>query len=194
MVATHMAARNPEEESLLRAARAGDPDAFERLVAPYQRKAYAFALRHAGDPDLAQDICQEGLIKAYLALPGFDGRSAFSTWLFRIVYTTAIDHARKRRARVPEEPFPDAGEPPEAGTEAVARFFEGLRLKERDDWLLAGMARLPPDLRSLVVLRDLQGFSYTEIADITGAPVGTVKWRLNRARSLLRGYLTEPGP
>jgi RNA polymerase sigma-70 factor, ECF subfamily len=189
-----MAARSPEEEALLRAARAGDPDAFERLVEPYQRKAYAFALRHAGDPDLAQDVCQEALIKAYLALPGFDGRAAFSTWLFRIIYNAFIDHARRRRARAPEEPFPEAGEPPEAGEEAVIRFFERLRQEQRDAWLQTGLTRLPPELRSLVLLRDLQGFSYAEIADITGAPVGTVKWRLNRARRLLRGYLSEKGP
>jgi RNA polymerase sigma-70 factor (ECF subfamily) len=189
-----MAARDPDEKTLLRAARAGDRDAFERLIEPYQGKAYAFALRQAGDPDLAQDVCQDALIKAYLALPGFDGRSAFSTWLFRIIYTTVIDHARARRARPQEWPFPEGAEPRESSTAAVDRFFERLRRQERDAWLLAGVDRLPPDFRSLVVLRDLQGFSYREIADITGMPVGTVKWRLNRARGLLRRYLEEEGP
>jgi len=189
-----MAAPIPDEEALLRAARGGDRDAFERLIAPYQRKAYAFALRQAGDPDLAQDICQDALVKACLALPGFDGRAAFSTWLFRIVYTTFIDHVRKRRARPPEEAFPDMGEPPAADAAAVDRFFEKLRRDDREAWLLNGVARLPPDLRSLVVLRDFQGFSYREIADITGTAPATVKWRLNRARALLRGFLLREGP
>jgi RNA polymerase sigma-70 factor (ECF subfamily) len=189
-----MAGPTRDEETLLQAARDGDAAAFEQLIEPYQGKAYGFALRQTGDPHLAQDLCQEALIKAYVALPGFDGRAAFSTWLFRILYTTFIDHTRKRRARVPEEPFPEVGEPPAADAAALDRFHERLRRSERQEWLLAGIARLPGDSRSLVVLRDLQGFSYREIADITGMPVGTVKWRLNRARGLLRGFLSEEGP
>lgn len=180
-----------DEAELARAARAGDRAAFERLISMYQGKAWGYALRQTGDPDLAEDICQEAMLKAFLAIGSYDDRWAFSTWLFKVIHNTFIDHLRRRGARVAEVAMPEEGEPPEAADDAVRRFHERMRAMDRDDWLLKGVARLPPDLRTLVILRDLQGFSYEEIAGITGLAMGTLKSRLNRARRELRGYLLE---
>jgi RNA polymerase sigma-70 factor (ECF subfamily) len=179
-----------DEAALIRAARGGDREAFERLIAAYHPRAYGYALRQTGDPHTAEDICQEALLKAFLFLASYDDRWAFSTWLFRIVHNTFLDHLRRHRARVREAPLADGPEPPEATAEAMRAFSERLRADDREEWLLAGLARLPEELRALVVLRDLEGFSYEEIAGITGTALGTVKSRLNRARQLLRGHLS----
>jgi RNA polymerase sigma-70 factor (ECF subfamily) len=180
-----------EEARLIRAARGGDRAAFERLAAAYLKKAYGHALRLTGDPHTAEDICQDALLKAFLALDTYDGRWAFSTWLFKIVHNTFVDHLRRRGARISEAPFPEGAEPPEATDAARKRFTEQMQAGDRRQWLLAGIERLPSELRALVVLRDLEGFSYEEIAGITGMPLGTVKSRLNRARQTLRALLSE---
>jgi RNA polymerase sigma-70 factor (ECF subfamily) len=182
------------EAALIGAAGRGDREAFERLVEPYHGKTYAYALRLTADPDLAEDICQDALLKAFRAIGRFRGDAAFSTWLFRIVHTTFLDHTRRRKARIPLEPLPEDGRVPEADAGAVARFFEEMERADREAWLLSAIARLPPELGPLVVLRDLQDFSYEEIAGITDQPVGTVKSRVNRARQMLRVLLTESGP
>lgn len=181
------------ERELAQAASRGDPLAFEELLSPYMQRAYAYALRYTGDPTLAEDVCQEAFIKAFRAIDGFAGKSAFSTWLFRIIYTTFLDHVKKpsmERLETPE----DGSEPPAAAAEAMDRFFDELRAQEREEWLLAGVFQLPPDLRQVVVLRDLQGFSYREIAEITGELEGTVKSRLSRARERLRQILSTGAP
>ncbi|MDH5527026.1 MAG: sigma-70 family RNA polymerase sigma factor [Nitrospirota bacterium] len=177
------------EQHLAQAAAQGDPVAFEELLSPYMKRAYAYAMRHTGDPTVAEDVCQEAFIKAYRAIGSFAGKSAFSTWLFRIIYTTFLDHVKK--PSMPQLEMPEDGsEPPAAAAEAMERFFNDLRSQEREEWLLAGIFKLPPDLRDLVVLRDLQGFSYREIAAITGEVEGTIKSRLSRARERLRALLT----
>jgi len=177
------------ERELTCAAAAGDPLAFEELLSPYMQRAYAYALRYTGDPTLAEDVCQEAFLKAFRGIGGFAGNSAFSTWLFRIIYTTFVDHTRRPKLVSMEHPE-GADEPLETQAMALDRFLGELRQQERDEWLLAGVFQLPPDLRTVVVLRDLQGLSYEEIAAITGELEGTVKSRLSRARERLRRILT----
>ncbi|MFQ5509595.1 MAG: RNA polymerase sigma factor [Leptospirillia bacterium] len=173
--------------ALAERASGGDAEAFESLIAPYLKRAYGYAMRLCGDPHLSEDLCQDAFIKAFRKVDSFAGNSAFSTWLFRILHTTFLDHVKRRR--VAEAPLGDDGEPPEAAVDAVARFQEQTRKTEREEWLAEGIARLPPEFATMVVLRDIQGFSYREIADITGEPVGTVKSRLARGRERLRQIL-----
>lgn len=177
------------EQELVQAAQKGDVTAFEDLIEPYQKKAYAFALRQTGDPDVAEDVCQDALIKAFTNIGSFAGKSAFSTWLFRIIHTTFLDHIKRERIRT-TTPLLESGEAPEGNQTTLARFREQLRRQEREEWLLAGIIKLPEEFRAVIILRDLQGFSYKEIAEITGGAEGTVKSRISRAREQLRQILT----
>jgi RNA polymerase sigma-70 factor (ECF subfamily) len=184
------------QQADLDAARAGDPDAFERLVGPCQRPLYAYALRLTSDPHLAEDLCQEALLKGYRSIAGFTGNSALATWLYRILHNTWLDHVRKGgRETSFEEPEDGAMEEPAVlSREALVRFQEqtrGADLKETLDRALAGLS---PAMREVVVLRDVQGHAYDEIAEITGTPVGTIKSRLARAREQLRRLLTGQVP
>ena len=181
---------------MLTRARAGDVEAFERLVAAYERKVYNLAYRLTGNHDDASDVAQEALLKVYTSLPDFRGDSSFSTWLYRIVSNACLDELRRRkrqRATSLDETFlaedggdlarqwADTGEGPE---EALAR-------KELQAFVQVAIDALEDEHRMVIVLRDLQGYSYQEIADFLGLSLGTVKSRLNRARTALQKKLSE---
>jgi len=180
------------ERALLDAARGGDPDAYGALIGPCQRPLYAYALRLTGDPHLAEDLCQDALLKGFRAIGGFSGNAALATWLYRILHNTWLDHVRRAgRETGYEEAGEDAAEePPVLTREAVARFEERTREEGVRERLADALAELPPAMREVVVLRDVQGHSYEEIAEITANPVGTIKSRLARAREQLRRLLT----
>jgi len=179
-----------EEERLIGAAQAGDLKAFNQLVLSYQGLAYNVAYRLLNDADNAADATQDSFLKAYRALPGFRGGS-FKSWLLRIVTNTCYDYLRSRRRRadtslesLTEEHHQShwleyPGESPEQTT---------LR-HERHAAIQAGIQRLQNEQRLTLVLADIEGFSYQEIAEITGVGMGTVKSRLSRARSHLRDIL-----
>jgi RNA polymerase sigma-70 factor, ECF subfamily len=181
------------EAALVEAARGGDAEAYGRLVGVCQRPLFAYALRLTADPHLAEDLCQEALLKGYRAIGGFSGGSALSTWLYRILHNTWLDHVRRagRTASLGESEEDDGEDPPVLAREAVARFQDetrGAALRER---LERALGEISPVFREVVVLRDVQGHAYEEIAEITGTPVGTVKSRLARAREQLRALLSE---
>lgn len=175
-------------------ARAGDQEAFRRLIEPHATLAYHLALRHCGDPDLALEGRQEGWLKAWRSLDGFrgDGRS-FRAWLLRIVVNASRDRARAEsiRSHQPLEigrgderrprPLPDPSASPEARAETAD---VGARLA----WALD---QLSPEHREIVLL-DHQGYDYAEIASILEIARGTVKSRLSRARAHMRTLLAEP--
>lgn len=183
-----------DDRGLIAAARCGDTAAFEKLVGAYTKKVYNYALRLTNDADRADDLCQEAFIKAFLAIRSFDEQSAFSTWIYRIVHNAFIDSIRKaapgsgRHDETLDDRAADIGEL------SAQRFHDRLRQRENADWLTQGLARLPEPFRSVVILRDIQGFSYEEIAAITDASVGTVKSRLSRAREQLRHILSSIDP
>jgi len=182
-----------DEEALIAAAQQGDTTAFNRLVLQYQDMAYTVAYRIMSDPDAAADATQEAFISAHRGLPRFRGGS-FKAWLMRIVTNACYDELRRRKRRPQsslealyiDEPISSSSSnsPLEGPEEYVQR-------RELSQLLQAGIALLPDDQRVILVLSDVQGFSYQEIADVVGAPRGTVKSRLHRARVRLRDYLQE---
>jgi RNA polymerase sigma-70 factor (ECF subfamily) len=184
------------EVELLELARGGDPDAFAALIAPLQRRAYTLALRMLGEREEAADVTQDALVRAYTRIADFRGEASFATWLHRIVHNTALD-ALRWRARHPIEaldPMPSGGGEPvrevasaTAGPEDIAVRADERRAIER------ALAALTPEFRAVVVLRDVQGLDYEEVAAVTGVSLGTVKSRLHRARARLRQLLAADG-
>ncbi len=184
-----------EQASLVRAAVAGDAEAFETLIEPLQRPLYGYALRLCGNVHLAEDLSQDTFIKAYRSLSSFSGQSRLSTWLHRILRNTWIDHIKssKRQAldlrEADQDPDMMLEEPSHMTAEAVVRFSEMSRQAEMQDRLSEALQHLPPKLREVLVLRDIEGCSYDEMADLIDVAVGTIKSRLARARDRLRSQL-----
>ena len=180
-----------DDESLVRAAQRGDLDAYNRLVRAHERQAYAVALRLLRRPEQAEDATQDAFIQAYRALDTFRGGS-FRAWLMRIVTNRCYDMLRSaqppcrrlaRRSDCSRRSRTGAA-PPRPMTRSGAR--------RRRNWGGCSKRRLPrspDDQRVTVLLCDVQGYAYEEVAQITGVALGTVKSRLSRARAALRDGL-----
>jgi RNA polymerase sigma-70 factor (ECF subfamily) len=175
---------------LLERARSGDLDAFNDLVLCYQDLLYALVVRLVPDRDQAGDAVQEAFFSAYRNLRSFRGGSVRS-WLSRIAINAAMDTQRLRKRR-PAEPYPEleddtwqppAGEADDPVTTALTT--------ERHRALNAALARITDDQRTAIVLFDIQGYDYAEIADMTGVSLGTVKSRIHRGRLALRDLLAD---
>ena len=183
-----------DETVFIAEAKKGDKTAFEKLVFKYQQKVYNYALRMTGDPTLSEDICQESLIKAYCSITSFRGDSSFSTWLYRIVYNTCHDYWRKEGVTSGMKVYSSEDNIDEIKSDlsdtALRLFYDRLRQEEIQDWIAKLITQLSPEFRAILILRDIQGFSYQEIAEIVDASIGTVKSRLNRARNQLRAILS----
>ncbi|HET9210149.1 MAG TPA: sigma-70 family RNA polymerase sigma factor [Thermoanaerobaculia bacterium] len=175
-----------EEGRLLAALAAGDRQAAERLVERTYRGVYALLRRLCGDPDLAADLTQDTYRKAWDALPGFDGRSQFSTWLFRIAYTTFLNHLRRPRRLVPLEEKHEAAvpDPAPAADEVVDRGVEGDRLRR-------AVLALPDDLRYTVTAVFWGELPVKEIARQEGITAVAIRKRLKKAFRLLALALEE---
>jgi RNA polymerase sigma-70 factor (ECF subfamily) len=179
-----------DENELVAASQGGSVAAFNQLVIAYQEAVYSVAYRVLGDREAAADATQEAFLSAYQGIKGFRGGS-FRAWLFRIVTNACYDllRTRKRRPAVSlEELASNPSEMWSAPGEAESPDDYVLR-RELNREIQAGLGRLPPEQRLAVVLCDVQGFSYEEIALVTRASVGTVKSRLSRGRERLRDYL-----
>ena len=175
---------------LLERARGGDLDAFNDLVVVYQDMLFALVVRMVPDRDQASDAVQEAFFNAYRNLDGFRGGSVKS-WLSRIAINAAMDTQRFRKRR-PAEPYPEledeAWQPPaDASADPVTTSL----MAERHRALNAALARITDDQRTAIVLYDVEGYDYAEIASITGVSVGTVKSRIHRGRLALRGLLLD---
>jgi RNA polymerase sigma-70 factor (ECF subfamily) len=172
----------------------GDKHAYELLVSKYQRRITRLLSRIIRDPSDIEDVAQEAFIKAYRALPSFRGESAFYTWLYRIAINTAKNHFAAQGRRAPTRAV--AGD-----LEDAENLDEGLALRDvatPDALLLSkqvgeavnrAIERLPEDLRTAIVLRELEGMSYDEIAAAMNCPVGTVRSRIFRAREAVAAEL-----
>ena len=182
--------------SIIREVLDGDANAFEDIVREYERNVYNIALRMSGDREDALDISQESFLKAFHSLRSFRGDSKFSVWLYRIVSNTCLDflRERKRRTEVPLVRGDDEGEAEQ--TEIPDESLAPEALLERKltrEALRRGLESLPEDQRKILLLREIEGFSYEEIADILSLESGTVKSRIFRARKKLCDFLIEDG-
>jgi RNA polymerase sigma-70 factor, ECF subfamily len=174
------------DQQLVERVQRGDKHAFDLLVAKYQRKLGRLISRFVRDSAEAEDVTQDAFIKAYRALPGFRGESAFYTWLYRIGINTAKNHLLATKRRAPTNTPFDADEA-EAFEEAsllreVSTPENELMSKQVVDVVQSSLQQLPEDLRSALTLREIEGLSYEEIASVMNCPVGTVRSRIFRAR------------
>ena len=181
--------------SLVRRVQRGDKGAFDALVLKYQHKLVKLVMRYVRNPAEAEDIAQEAFIKAYRALPQFRGDSAFYTWLYRIAINTA-KNAVVSRERSPVEYDLDRNNNDESydmqGRMKDSETPEGLVLTDEiRSTVNAAIDALPEDLRTAIVLRELEGLSYEEIAAAMDCPVGTVRSRIFRAREAIDRRLRE---
>ena len=181
--------------SLVRRVQRGDKGAFDALVLKYQHKLVKLVMRYVRNPAEAEDIAQEAFIKAYRALPQFRGDSAFYTWLYRIAINTA-KNAVVSRDRSPVEYDLDRSNTDESydmqGRMKDSETPEGLVLTDEiRSTVNAAIDALPEDLRTAIVLRELEDLSYEEIAAAMACPVGTVRSRIFRAREAIDRRLRE---
>jgi RNA polymerase sigma-70 factor (ECF subfamily) len=169
------------DEILIERALQGDVSAFEELVERHRGIVFRVAARIVGVDD-AEDVCQDSFLRAFHRLDQYRGTAAFRTWLLQITQNTALNALAWRRRR----PTEAAEDPPEApDSDPLRQPMTELERRERQQRLEHKLATLRPEYRSLLVLRDLEGLSYTEIADVLEMPLGSVKGRLHRARSEL---------
>jgi RNA polymerase sigma-70 factor, ECF subfamily len=177
------------DQQLVERVQRGDKAAFDLLVSKYQRKIFRLLSRLIRDQAEIEDIAQEAFIKAYRALPNFRGDSAFYTWLYRIAINTAKNHLVSQGRRAPTTT--------EADIEEAETFDDGDHLRDLntpESMLLTkqvgeavnrAIDELPEDLRTAIVLREIEGLSYEEIAESMSCPIGTVRSRIFRAREAI---------
>ncbi len=182
-----------DEKHILAKARRGETPAFEELVLRYEKRVYAVALRSTGSPEDAADITQEVFLRAWRSISSFRGDSGFSTWLFRITMNLCVDHARHKQAQPQTQPLVHDDETERPVPDAAPTPEERLENSELGRELSAALAEVSEEHRQIVLLRDVSGLSYTEIADILKISEGTVKSRLSRARLALRAVLVRRG-
>ena len=182
-----------EDARLVARAREGDREAFSELVRRYHERIFNTVYALVGDRDDADDLTQEVFLKAYRSLSGFRGQSRFYTWLYRIGVNRCLDWMKSRNRRRDlslEREGWDGFEDPVGGTRPEASDARVQR-GELQTILKRALETLAPEYRSAVVLREIDGLAYEEIACVLGCSVGTVKSRLFRARMKLRGVLEE---
>jgi RNA polymerase sigma-70 factor (ECF subfamily) len=180
-----------DDREAVRQVQAGDREAFEPLVEKYKRKVFRLAYQVLRDQEEALDVSQEAFVKAFRALPAFKGDSAFYTWLFRITMNVALDRKRQRATRtrslgtedVPPEEWERTAVSTDPDPEDVAT---GAERRER---IRKGLDSLSEHHRTIIILSDIEGLQYREIAEVLGIPMGTVMSRLHHARKRLREVL-----
>ncbi|MBE5791725.1 MAG: sigma-70 family RNA polymerase sigma factor [Clostridiales bacterium] len=179
-----------DDDRLVNLALDGDSRAFEILMEKHEAKMYAVALRMCKNREDAQDCLQDAMLRIYKALPSFKGQSSFSTWAYRITMNTCLDDLRRKKVRQAQslDQMLEIGWSPVDENNSTERHIENSELKRN---LSKAIQTLPEEMRAAVVLRDVQGFSYEEIASILSTNVGTVKSRISRGREKLREILSK---
>ncbi len=186
------------EQDLVRAAQGGDRDAFGVLVEKHQGMVYSLALRMVGNPEDAADLAQTAFLNAWRGLASFDGRSAFSTWLYRLTSNACTDFLRREKRRSQLSTTLEDGDDEEEDRQldlpderwSPEKALEQSELREA---IRQGLASLSDSHREVLLLRELEGMSYTEIAQALELEEGTVKSRIARARMALRDFLVNTG-
>lgn len=179
-----------DEQKLIERASRGDPFAFNALMAAHEKRMYAVALRMFGNREDAQDCLQEAMLRIYRSIGNFKGQSSFATWVYRITMNSCLDELRRKKNKQSTslDSLLDQGWAPMDEGETPEKHAMRTELRRE---LKRAIRELPEDMRSAVILRDVQGFSYEEIAQVLNVHVGTVKSRISRAREKLRGKLKE---
>lgn len=180
-----------DDKELIAAHLAGDRHAFDRIVERYEQRVWAVCLRMCGDPDDARDAAQDTFVIAYRAIASFRGDAQLSTWLHRVAVNASLDVLRKK-GRNKAQPAEDI---PEVPSDEPGPDEQAIR-SSRAAAVHAALARLSDEHRTVIVLHDLQGLQYPEVAQALDVPVGTVKSRLHRARAdlaRLLGHLKDEG-
>lgn len=180
----------PDERELVRRASQGDESAFELLMRTHESRMYAVALRMCANREDAQDCLQEAMLRIYRAISNFKFQSSFATWAYRITMNTCLDELRRRKLRTATslDVLLDTGWSPTDDGETPEQYSIA---SEQRRMLEKAIADLPEDMRAAIVLRDVQGFSYDEIARMLEANVGTIKSRISRGREKLREVLVR---
>lgn len=182
-----------DDKHILVRAKRGELDAFEELVRRYEKRVYAVALRSSGSPEDAADIVQEVFLRAWRSIESFRGDSGFSTWLFRITMNMCVDFARHKHSQPQTQSIVDEEENERQVPDTAPTPEEHLENRELGRELAAALDEISEEHRRIVLLRDVSGMSYTEIADVLEISEGTVKSRLSRARIALRKVLLRRG-
>ncbi len=181
--------------ALVRRVKKGEYSAFDLLVLKYQSRVIAISTKYVKDIQLAEDIAQESFFKAYKSIDSFREESAFYTWLYRITANTAINYlsSKKRKSELLEADISNReGESIDIfdipGGESPEDILNANSLRED---IFKNMSNLPEEIRTAVTLREFEGLSYEEIAEILGCPLGTVRSRIFRGRELLQQTISE---
>ncbi|MGH7771942.1 MAG: RNA polymerase sigma factor [Candidatus Binatia bacterium] len=183
-----VSAQDPDKD-LIHKIQGGDQSSFNQLVVKYRNRVMGVATRMLGDPAEAEDLAQDVFVKVYHALGGFKGEALFSTWLYRITANSCLNHRRRRKREDqvtggvddPEPIFADGGANPHALLER----------KELKSFLERAIRALPEEQRMVLILRDIEGLSYEEIAGSLGLELGTVRSRLHRGRLAVQANIRE---
>ncbi len=183
-----------DEKEVVARAQEGDPAAFSELVRRYRQRVYLTALHVVGSHSEAEDIAQDAFIRAYRALPSFDGRSQLFTWLYRITVNTALNHLRsagrrQKLAHAGTRQVAQVGGRPEAPGKSAPDPLRAVLLTERTQRVFAALDELSDNLRVTLVLATVDELTYKQIAKILEIPEGTVAWRVSEARKKLRERL-----
>ena len=184
------------ERELVARARAGDQEAFEQLVLDNQNRVYTLTFRMVNDREEAADLAQEAFLKAWQGLPSFQGDSSFSTWVYRLATNVCIDFLRKQKRRQDIDPVASIDDEESSWTEPADWGQDPQRQLEQSEMSRAvarGLEALPHHHRQVLVMRELSGLSYQEIAGALKLDPGTVKSRIARARTALRKILLADG-
>lgn len=182
-----------DEKELLEKAKDGDIDSFEILIQGVKTKAYQIAVSYLKDEEDAKDALQDSLLKIYRNLPRFNGDSQFHTWVYRVVVNTCLDMIKKnkriREKNIPLVSYTEEGEFFDVSSEIRDDAYhpeQKALQKENREIILVCLKQLSDPLREVIIMRDIQGFSYGEIAEILAISEGTVKSRLSRARQAMK--------
>ena len=182
------------DKQLVARVQKGDKGAFDLLVIKYQYKVHAIIFRYVKDIDEVNDVMQEAFIKAYRALEGFRGESAFYTWLYRIAVNTAKNYLIARNRRPPAFDINVDDSDYSEENKQLHNVDSPENILYRDELqsvINAAIKNLPEDLRTALILREFEGLNYEEIADIMNCPIGTVRSRIFRARESLEEKIKE---
>jgi len=184
---------NADDQRLIAASVQGNTAAFGELVRRYQDRLYHAVYRMVAHPDDALDVVQDAFLNAYQSLDNFKGDAQFFTWLYRIAINTAISHKRKQRAVLSIDAATRNGEagldPHDPSEESQPG--HALELAEQEGRIQRALSRLSPEHRTVLVMKDMEGQKYEDMAEVLEVPIGTIRSRLHRARLELRAILEQ---